>query len=85
MMPEEYSFISKCFTGVVIKAEATLLNGNNFRTHFTMSSLRESGLRWLAEQHFQITNTLRLFYILNTWILQIQHPKINEQVRRSIP
>lgn len=42
MMPEEYSFISKCFTGVVvIKAEAMVFNGRNFRSvHYTMLFLR---------------------------------------------
>lgn len=36
MMPEEYSFIPKCFTGAVIKAEATFFESNFRSTHFTV-------------------------------------------------
>lgn len=36
IMPEEHSFISKCFTGVVIKAEARFLEATFRSTHFAV-------------------------------------------------
>lgn len=39
MMPEEYSFISKHFTGVVIKAEATFLEAT-LGVHFSLLFFR---------------------------------------------
>lgn len=56
------------------------ISESNFRgVHISLLFLR--GLNWLNEQHFQITNGLKLLYISSSWILQIHHPKINEKNR----